>query len=234
MSWFTEFCLAPRASRQSDAASQVTRRHGPVQHQRPVVSAAASQKDRHASSRAPRRMNVVIPPNLKAGDTFEVSVPVAIPTVAAIPAAPPPPRTPITEAEALCYNLRHSVMCYAILDACLAFLNIFLAYVFWWYCSGVLRFDLRLALDATFAAQGEPYSARRPDLRLVGGEGLEPAARQHLRGHVDPLVFFCRGLVRVVPVPRDHGQVAPLLRERRDAGMVLVLGLLAGADSVLH
>ena len=34
-------------------------------------------------------MNVVIPPNLKAGDTFEVSVPVAIPTVAAIPAAPP-------------------------------------------------------------------------------------------------------------------------------------------------
>ena len=27
-------------------------------------------------------MNVVIPPNLKAGDTFEVSVPVAIPTVA--------------------------------------------------------------------------------------------------------------------------------------------------------
>ena len=77
-------------------------------------------------------MNVVIPPNLKAGDTFEVSVPVAIPTVAAIPAAPPPPRTPITEAEALCYNLRHSVMCYAILDACLAFLNIFLAYVFWW------------------------------------------------------------------------------------------------------
>ena len=139
MSWFTEFCLAPRASRQSDAASQVTRRHGPVQHQRPVVSAAASQKDRHASSRAPRRMNVVIPPNLKAGDTFEVSVPVAIPTVAAIPAAPPPPRTPITEAEALCYNLRHSVMCYAILDACLAFLNIFLAYVFWWYCSGVLR-----------------------------------------------------------------------------------------------
>ena len=77
-------------------------------------------------------MNVVIPANLKAGDTFEVSVPVAIPTVAAIPAAPPPPRTPITEAEALCYNLRHSVMCYAILDACLAFLNIFLAYVFWW------------------------------------------------------------------------------------------------------
>ena len=77
-------------------------------------------------------MNVVIPQNLKAGDTFEVSVPVAIPTVAAIPAAPPPPRTPITEAEALCYNLRHSVMCYAILDACLAFLNIFLAYVFWW------------------------------------------------------------------------------------------------------
>ena len=77
-------------------------------------------------------MNVVIPPNLKPGDTFEVSVPVAIPTVAAIPAAPPPPRTPITEAEALCYNLRHSVMCYAILDACLAFLNIFLAYVFWW------------------------------------------------------------------------------------------------------
>mmetsp|Transcript_24343 Transcript_24343/g.74225 ORF Transcript_24343/g.74225 Transcript_24343/m.74225 type:complete len:196 (+) Transcript_24343:74-661(+) len=77
-------------------------------------------------------MNVVIPANLKPGDTFEVSVPVAIPTVAAIPAAPPPPRTPITEAEALCYNLRHSVMCYAILDACLAFLNIFLAYVFWW------------------------------------------------------------------------------------------------------
>ena len=77
-------------------------------------------------------MNVVIPANLKAGDTFEVSVPVALPTVAAIPAAPPPPRTPITEAEALCYNLRHSVMCYAILDACLAFLNIFLAYVFWW------------------------------------------------------------------------------------------------------
>ena len=37
-------------------------------------------------------MNVVIPENLKAGDTFEVSVPVAIPTVAAIPAAPPPPR----------------------------------------------------------------------------------------------------------------------------------------------
>ena len=36
-------------------------------------------------------MNVVIPENLKAGDTFEVSVPVAIPTVAAIPAAPPPP-----------------------------------------------------------------------------------------------------------------------------------------------
>ena len=62
-------------------------------------------------------MNVVIPPNLKAGDTFEVSVPVAIPTVAAIPAAPPPPRTPITEAEALCYNLRHSVMCYAILQS---------------------------------------------------------------------------------------------------------------------
>ena len=29
-------------------------------------------------------MNVVIPENLKAGDTFEVSVPVAIPTVAAI------------------------------------------------------------------------------------------------------------------------------------------------------
>ena len=85
-------------------------------------------------------MNVVIPANLKPGDTFEVSVPVAIPTVAAIPAAPPPPRTPITEAEALCYNLRHSVMCYAILDACLAFLNIFLAYVFWWHCSGVLRF----------------------------------------------------------------------------------------------
>ena len=77
-------------------------------------------------------MNVVIPANLKPGDTFEVSVPVAIPTVAAIPAAPPPPRTPITDAEALCYNLRHSVMCYAILDACLAFLNIFLAYVFWW------------------------------------------------------------------------------------------------------
>ena len=92
-------------------------------------------------------MNVVIPANLKAGDTFEVSVPVAIPTVAAIPAAPPPPRTPITEAEALCYNLRHSVMCYAILDACLAFLNIFLAYVFWWYCSGVRRFDLRPRRD---------------------------------------------------------------------------------------
>ena len=101
-----------------------------------------SKKRRRASSRSPHRMNVVIPENLKPGDTFEVSVPVAIPTVAAIPAAPPPPRTPITEAEALCYNLRHSVMCYAILDACLAFLNIFLAYVFWWYCSGVLRFDL--------------------------------------------------------------------------------------------
>ena len=173
-------------------------------------------------------MNVVIPPNLKAGDTFEVSVPVAIPTVAAIPAAPPPPRTPITEAEALCYNLRHSVMCYAILDACLAFLNIFLAYVFWWYCSGVLRF----ALDATFAAQGQPHPTRRPDLRLARREGLEPAARQHLRRHVDFVVLLRGRLVRVVPVPGHHGQVAPLLRQRRDAGVVLVLGFLAGADSV--
>ena len=112
-------------------------------------------------------MNVVIPPNLKAGDTFEVSVPVAIPTVAAIPAAPPPPRTPITEAEALCYNLRHSVMCYAILDACLAFLNIFLAYVFWWYCSGVLRFDL-----STSGCRERPrrdVSPRRINLILLVG-----------------------------------------------------------------
>ena len=115
-----------------------------------LLRADASRRGRRASiRRSPgdtvqyningQLLNVVIPANLKAGDTFEVSVPVAIPTVAAIPAAPPPPRTPITEAEALCYNLRHSVMCYAILDACLAFLNIFLAYVFWWYCSGVLR-----------------------------------------------------------------------------------------------
>ena len=85
-------------------------------------------------------------------------------------------------------------MCYAILDACLAFLNIFLAYVFWWYCSGVLRFDLRLALDATFAAQGEPYSTRRPDLRLARREGLEPAARQHLRGASILWFFFAVAL----------------------------------------
>ena len=115
MTWFAEFLLRADASRRGRRAS-IRRSPG----------------DTVQYNINGQLMNVVIPPNLKAGDTFEVSVPVAIPTVAAIPAAPPPPRTPITEAEALCYNLRHSVMCYAILDACLAFLNIFLAYVFWW------------------------------------------------------------------------------------------------------
>ena len=119
MTWFTEFCSEQTRTDAADAIdTQVTRRHGPVQHQRPARE---------------RR----IPPNLKPA-TPARSCP-GLPTVAAIPAAPPPPHTPITEAEALCYNLRHSVMCYAILDACLAFLNIFLAYVFWWYCLGVLR-----------------------------------------------------------------------------------------------
>ena len=42
------------------------------------------------------------------------------------------------------------------------------------------------------------------------------------------MVFFRRRALRVVPLPRHHGQVAPLLREQRDAGLVLVLGLLAG------
>ena len=138
MTWFTEFLLRADASRRGRRAS-IRRSPG----------------DTVQYNINGQLMNVVIPPNLKAGDTFEVSVPVAIPTVAAIPAAPPPPRTPITEAEALCYNLRHSVMCYAILDACLAFLNIFLAYVFWWYCSGVLRFDLRPRRDAMFTQVGK-------------------------------------------------------------------------------
>ena len=79
-----------------------------------------------------------------------------------------------------------------------------------------------------FAAQDQPHPTNRPDLRLVGGEGLEPVIGQYLRRHVDPLVFFCGRVVRVVPLPGDHGQVAPLLREQRDAGLVLVLGLLAG------
>ena len=85
-----------------------------------------------------------------------------------------------------------------------AFLNIFLASGFW-YC--------RVLVDATFAAQGEP-SSRRPDLRLARREGLEPAARQHLR-HVDFVVLLRGRLVRVVPLPGHHGQVRS--REQRDS-----------------
>ena len=58
-------------------------------------------------------------------------------------------------------------------------------------------------------------------------EFLLRAYHEHLRGHVDPLVLLRGRVVRVVPVPGDHGQVAPLLRQRRDAGLVLVLVLLA-------
>ena len=81
----------------------------------------------------------------------------AVPTVAAIPAAPPPPRTPITEAEALCYNLRHSVMCGAILTRP-RFLNIFLAMCF----GGCSSSDWSVP-STWFAAQGT-HPARRPDL----------------------------------------------------------------------
>ena len=83
--------------------------------------------------------------------------------------------------------------------------------------------DVRTRVDSI-----DDHSARRPDLWLARREGLEPVIGQHLRGHVDPLVLLRRGPVRVVPVPRHHGQVAPLLREQRDTELVLVLRLLAG------